>query len=264
MYKVYIVDDAVLVRKEIVLTTPWEALNCMVVGEAGDAHTAFEEIQKLQPDIVITDIKMNQKTGLDLIRELKADNCNAEYIVISGYSEFEYAFNSIKLEVQNYILKPISDGELMDTLKKTIKQIEAKKRTDIITQKIQVTEFLGDVRADLLEDYANSKLSIYLRKAMEYINLHYMEEITVKEVANELYISESYLTKLFKQEITITFIDYLTQVRIRNSIELLRNINLPIYEISDRVGYKDYRYYSQVFKKLIGISPKEYQKKLTN
>lgn len=262
MYKVFIVDDAVLVRKELVLTTPWESLNCTVVGQAGNAQTAMELIAELKPDIVITDIKMGQMSGLDLIRELKSQNIAAEFIIISGYSEFEYAFSAIKLEVQNYILKPISDEELMQTIQKTIAQIESRKQATIIKEKIQTEDPLEKIRAILQEVESRSNMHVYLRKALERIQLYYMEDLSMKDVANALFISESYLTKLFKQEINITFIEYLTQVRIRKSIELMKDINLPIYEIAERVGYKDYRYFSTIFKKMIGITPKEYRKKL--
>lgn len=262
MYKVFIADDSVLVRKELVLTTPWESLNCSVVGQAGNAQTAMKLIMELKPDIVITDIKMGQMSGLDLIRELKAQNITAEFIVISGYSEFEYAFSAIKLEVQNYILKPISDEELIRTLQKTIAQIEARKRATIIKEKIQKEDPLEKIKTILLEADSRGKMNVYLRKALEHIQRFYMEDLTVKDVAASLFISESYLTKLFKQEINITFIEYLTQVRIRKSIELMRDISLPIYGIAERVGYKDYRYFSAIFKKMIGITPKEYRQKL--
>lgn len=262
MFKVFIVDDAVLVRKELVLTTDWEGLNCSVVGEAGNAQTAMELILELKPDIVITDIKMGHMSGLDLIRELKARNVEAEFIVISGYSEFEYAFSAIKLEVQNYILKPISDEEIVQTIKKTIAQIETKKRATILKENIDIKDPEEKIRAVLYEAESKSHMNVYLRKALEHIRLYYMEDLGVKEVAGNLFISESYLTKLFKQELNITFIEYLTQVRIRKAIDLMQDISLPIYLISERVGYKDYRYFSAIFKKMIGLTPNEYRKSI--
>jgi len=260
VYKVYIVDDAALVRKELVLTTPWESLNCSVVGQAGNAETALEQILELKPDIVITDIKMGQMSGLDLIRELKLRNISSEFIVISGYSEFEYAFSAIKLEVKNYILKPISDEELIQTLKKTIEQIETKKRATIISEQIKTEEPMDKIRTVLFEAESKGKMHIYLRKALEFIQANYMEDLTMRDVASSLFISESYLTKLFKNELNITFIEYLTNYRIRKAIELMKDINLPIYEVAARVGYKDYRYFSAIFKKLIGITPNEYRR----
>jgi two-component system response regulator YesN len=262
MYKVYIIDDAILVRKELVLTVPWESLNCNVVGQSGNPQVALQEIIDLEPHIVITDIKMSHMSGLDLIQALKEKGCEAEFIVISAFSEFEYALSAIKLDVQDYLLKPISDAELLNALKKTMQRIEDKKESSIIKQRIQDTYQLKKAKINLLEDSVNSKLNIYLRKAIEYILLHFNEELTVRDIANQFLISESYLTKLFKQELNITFIEYLTQVRVRKSIEFMKDPGLPIYRITEMVGYKDYRYFSAVFKKQIGVSPSEYQKKI--
>ena len=252
MYKVYVVDDAALVRKEIVLTTPWNALGCIVVGQAEDGRIAFEEILELKPDIIITDIKMAYMDGLEMIRQLKDAGVEAEFVVISAYSEFEYAFHAIKLEVQDYILKPISDEEFISTIRKSIQRIKEKKNAEKMD--------FGKEN-EFLEGFDNKNLNTHLRKAIAYIKEHYAEELTIKEVASQLLISESYLGKLFKAEANSTFVEFVTRTRIHESVELLKNKNMPIYEIAKRVGYKDYRYYSMIFKKLIGVTPKEYQKK---
>ena len=132
MYKVYVADDSILFRKELVLTTPWEALNCNVIGQAGDGYIAMDEIIKTNPDIVITDIRMPKMDGLELIKELKDRDFDAEFIVISAYSEFEYALKAIKLGVHDYVLKPINDEELMETLSKVIERIKEKENSNII------------------------------------------------------------------------------------------------------------------------------------
>jgi len=92
---------------------------------------------------------------------------------------------------------------------------------------------------------------------MSNVNAHLRNAM----VAAALYISESYLGKLFKTEINTTFVEYVTKVRIYEPLELLKDKNIPIYEVSEQVGYRDYRYYGMIFKKLMGITPKEYQKK---
>ena len=252
MYKVYVVDDAALVRKEIVLTTPWKQVDCVVVGQAADGRDALKEIPKLQPDIVITDIKMAYIDGLELIQALKNEGVEAEFIVISGYSEFEYAFHAIKLEVQNYILKPICDEELLESIQKSIQRIEERRRIEMTSARIH---------DELISDFKDKNLNAYLREAIEYLRENFSLDLIIRNVANHLSISESYLAKLFKTEINCTFVEFLTRTRIYESTKLMKNKNMPIYEIAERVGYKDYRYFSMVFKKLIGVTPKEYQKK---
>ncbi len=88
---------------------------------------------------------------------------------------------------------------------------------------------------------------------------NYGRELSIRDVASYLSISESYLAKLFKVELKITFLEYLTRVRMRRAMELMRDKNMPIYEVAERVGYRDYRHFSATFKKLAGVGPKEFQ-----
>ena len=112
MYQVYIVDDAVLTRKALVMTMPWDQWGCVVVGSADDGEKAFEDIREMEPDIVITDIRMVHVGGLELIGRCRAQGIRSQFIIISGYNEFEYAKAALRMEVLDYILKPIDDEEL--------------------------------------------------------------------------------------------------------------------------------------------------------
>lgn len=245
MNRVYIVDDAVLTRKALVMTMPWDQWGCVVVGSADDGDKAWEDIAAFQPDIVITDIRMVRVNGLELIKRCRESGIQIQFIIISGYNEFEYAKAALKLEVLDYILKPIDDEEL----KKAV--YRAKERIAGARNKPQETMFFPE--------YDEKNMNAYLRTALDYVQDHFDSDLSVREVAAYLGISESYLAKLFKVEIKITFLEYLTRVRMRRAMELMREKNMPIYEIAERVGYKDYRYFSSTFKKLAGIGPKEFQ-----
>jgi two-component system response regulator YesN len=97
--------------------------------------------------------------------------------------------------------------------------------------------------------------------AQKYIRDHYeREELTLQEVADEIKISSSYLSRLLRQEVGLSFIDYLTQVRIKQAVRLLHDPSLKIYEIAERVGYNGQHYFSTAFKKVLGVSPIEYRK----
>ncbi len=96
MIGVVIVEDESYIRKGMVVTTPWEKFCCKVVGEAGDGQEGYDLIKKLDPDIVITDVNMPVMDGIEMIRKLENDS-KAEYIIISGYSDFSYAQQAIKL-----------------------------------------------------------------------------------------------------------------------------------------------------------------------
>lgn len=255
MYQVYIVDDAVLTRKALALTVPWDQWDCVVVGTGENGEKALEEISRLLPDIVITDIRMACMNGLELIDKCRNANLNIQFIIISGYNEFEYAQKAMKLEVLDYILKPIDDEELHQAIIKAIRRLEEsseKRRND-------QENGTGDWKLRI--NYDEKNLNAYLRQALEYVQEKYNQDLSVRIIAGFLNISESYLAKLFKVELNLTFLEYLTRVRIRKAVELMKDKNMPIYEIAERVGYKDYRHFSTIFKKYMGVGPKEYQMK---
>ena len=102
--------------------------------------------------------------------------------------------------------------------------------------------------------------SKYVLQAMDYIGAHYQDpNITVGEIARHLGLSEGHLSHTFKKETDYTLLNYLTRYRIHKAMELLRDCRLKIYEVAEQVGYRDITYFSATFKKLVGISPSEYQ-----
>ena len=253
MYQVYIVDDAVLTRKALVMTMPWDQWGCVVVGSADDGEKAFEDIREMEPDIVITDIRMVHVGGLELIGRCRAQGIRSHFIIISGYNEFEYAKAALRMEVLDYILKPIDDEELHGAVEKAVQRIGESR-----AMMAEHREQDGESRSLLLE-YDEKNINAYLRRALEYVQANYGRELSIRDVASYLSISESYLAKLFKVELKITFLEYLTRVRMRRAMELMREKNMPIYEVAERVGYRDYRHFSATFKKLAGVGPKEFQ-----
>src|SRR5690554_1419626 len=103
MKKIVIVEDEILVKKGLVLTTDWEKLGCRVVGEAENGLQGIEVIEKLKPDIVLTDVRMPGMNGIEMIERLKG-KVEAEYIILSAYSEFSYAKKAISLGVREYLV----------------------------------------------------------------------------------------------------------------------------------------------------------------
>jgi len=101
-----------------------------------------------------------------------------------------------------------------------------------------------------------------LGEALKYIRENYNKDITLEDVARNVYISPYYLSHLFKEELNITFLEYLTMVRMEEAKKLLKDTSLSIVAIASQVGYEDASYFSKVFKKYVGISPAQYRKNL--
>ncbi|WP_339239030.1 response regulator [Paenibacillus sp. FSL R5-0517] len=122
-FKVLIVDDEYLIRNLLRMRIDWEQQGMVIVGEASDAAEALDQVELLRPDIVFTDIYMPKMDGIELSRILMERYPNLKIVVVTGHDEFEYARQSVKLGISDFILKPIRASELL--------QVTAKLRTAI-------------------------------------------------------------------------------------------------------------------------------------
>lgn len=127
MWKALIADDENLICRLVQALVDWDSLDMELVGTAANGLDALELIRKCNPDILITDIRMPGCSGLELIREAKGINPELEIIIISGYAHFEYAKSAISYGVGNYLLKPIQQPELRETLQKIRLRLMEKK-----------------------------------------------------------------------------------------------------------------------------------------
>ncbi|RUS48590.1 helix-turn-helix domain-containing protein [Cohnella sp. AR92] len=118
--------------------------------------------------------------------------------------------------------------------------------------------FLQQFEQILAEQMSSPSYSRKVRQALDYIRDHYAEELTADAIAEKLGISRDHLRHLFKEETGQTVLDTLTQVRMEQAKKLLRDGSLRIYEIAERVGYRNSQYFSQVFRKQVGMTPLEY------
>ncbi len=128
-YKVLLVDDEEEVMDTIEHRISWNEMGFEVIGKARNGVKALEISEKMQPDVVITDIKMPYMDGLELARNLKQDNPDMRILILTGFDEFEYAREAVHLEIEEYILKPVNANELSDCLKR-LKDVLDKEREE--------------------------------------------------------------------------------------------------------------------------------------
>lgn len=261
MIRCIIAEDEKILRKGLILTTDWNSLGCEIVGEAENGKQALDIFIKEKPDLLITDIRMPVMDGLELIEKAK-EYMDAEFIIMSGYNDFSYAKKAIHLGVSEYILKPLDEDEFIDAIIHVKKKLQKKKLSAMTnTETIDTNE--KQQPTDSMEYFIsqNQSKNRYICEAIKYIQKHYDQDIALKDICKSLLISESYLTKLFKEHLNYSFIDYLTHCRIYRACELLIKPDIKIYSVAEQVGYKDQRYFSVIFKKITGLTPKEYQNK---
>lgn len=191
MLKVFLVEDECVVREGIKKNIDWKANGYEFCGEASDGELAYPLIQKLQPDIVITDIKMPFMDGLELSRLIKLEFPKIEIIILSGYEEFEYAKEAIKIGVAQYLSKPINGDELLKEVKNVAEKIEEQQR-----------------ELEIKEKYRKEMEEMYLLERKNYFQYLVNSEKTVPELlkmAGKLHIDITaswYNIALLKYQIT--------------------------------------------------------------
>ena len=241
MPKVIIVDDekyiVSAIQKYISTYLPsFEVCGCFFDGE-----DALDFVVTNSVDIVITDICMPNMDGLELTKEIYDRNLPCKIIIISGYSEFEYAQSAIKYHVFNYLLKPLDFKELNNSLLAIVK-------------KQGVYQAVPEMNSD-------SQFDDIIEKAIKYLDDHYSEDLNREELANVVFLSPPHFSYLFKKKTGITYMDYLTKLRIQKAKELL-GTNMKISDISKRVGYTSPNRFFINFRNYTGYTPSDYRKKL--
>ncbi len=260
MIKVLIVEDEEIIRKGLVYTIDWMTMGCMVVADAENGAEGLEKIRQYSPHVVITDIKMPRLSGIDMLEEAEKLNYTGfKSIILTSYSEFEYAKKAIQLKVFDYVLKPVDEEKLKEVISKVKLAIEKEKLNN------SILEIAGKNTAGELADlnvYINTEVSknIYVSRALQEIKENYNHKISVEAIAEEMGVSASYLSRRFKDLTSQTFLDMLNKYRVQKAVEFMALGLYRIYEISDMTGFSDYKHFCSVFKKYTNTSPTEFIK----
>ena len=239
MFQVLLVDDEPSVRLGMKKLIDWEQYGFVLTDTACNGLEACNMQKDGDYDLIITDLKMPGMDGLTMIRTMRQDGYDGEFMILSAYGEFEYARSAMQYGVRYYLLKPVDEQMLIQYLQ-TLKEL------------LQGRDSAGNA-----EDAAD-----VVSQVKQYTNANYQEKLSLKMVASELNFNASYLGRTFKRSEGVSYSEYLNQVRIRKAKQLLQSGGKKIFEIADMVGYQDESYFNRCFKRIEGITPTEYQAKL--
>ncbi|KGP71868.1 response regulator transcription factor [Pontibacillus yanchengensis] len=348
MYKVITVDDEKLIKRSIHALILKHQTGFEVVGEAIDGEDALQLCTDLSPDLVITDIRMPKMNGLSFIQKVKENNEHTQFIVVSGYDEFEYAQTALRYGVVDFLLKPIKPNQFLASLQKVHHQLEMKDKAskersewlwnvkvfaeelvnhiwlledqhvrtkmeeihqNLLNKQVEnqtmkrlytdlITYMKGELRnqAERMSDLSyidettlpdkqenmrefmitlcesiihtiKGKRNFGHRKniltAVSYLEEHFTKaNVSLQEVSNLVDMSPSYFSMEFKQEMGISFKQYLTKKRMDKAKDLLHNPIYKTYEIAEAIGYGDYPHFTKTFKKSTGLTPTQYRKRI--
>jgi two-component system, response regulator YesN len=263
MYKFLVVDDEEIVRRGFRNKIEWTAAGFEYLPPCKNGREAIERIKQDHPDVVMTDICMPLVDGLEVAAYIANHFPEIIVIILSGYDEFEYARSALRNNVVEYLLKPITSGELIELVAKLkIRLDENTRQSDKLKSSDPQPRFLG---SELAPGFPNTKGSrslamIKITEVQEYIERNFAQKkLSLDDISRDLFISPSYLTRLLKHNSGKTFVDSLTEFRIEKAKELLSSSNLKTYTVAEMVGYSDPHYFSTIFKKMTGKTPSEYR-----
>ena len=246
MWKVLAADDEAYIREALKKLINWEKMNCVLIDVVDDGQELINKIEEEEPDIVITDIQMPEVNGMDVCKYLYETYPETQVIILTAYSDFSYAKTAIKYSICGYVLKVSIMDELPDAIEKAIGNLNQLKR------EIEKNE------KDLLE-----QLSL-IQQIDHYIEQNYKKKLSLDDIAEALHINSSYLSRVYKLKKGKNLFDNILNLRIEAAKDYLINTDMRTYEISELVGVEDASYFSKMFKKITGLSPKEYRKQEGN
>jgi len=177
MLKIMIIDDEFYFREALKVSIPWKELGFEICGEAKNGKDALEKVADLKPDIMIVDINMPIIDGLEFIQSVREQGIESKFIILTGHSEFNYAKQAVQLGVNNYILKPVNEEELINSLLE-IKEIinrETNIKFEIEDLKQQVRDSLPLLKDKLLNELIQGSLipkENETMKKMEYLKIN--------------------------------------------------------------------------------------------
>ncbi len=249
MYKVVIIDNEPIIVEGLSKAVHWEKWDCQVAATAENGQSGIEIIKRENPDILFSDIRMPGMDGLSMIAALKSEHPHMQIAILTGFRDFEYAREAIRLGVTRFLLKPSKMEELEEAVQVMVQNLSHRKEN---------TE--GEKEEGGPEAAAAG--SFIAQNAVKYIEENYMEKLKLSDVADHVYVSQWHLSKILNQHVEKSFSDILNHARIEKAKELLREPSLRIGDIAEKVGFLDMAHFSRVFKKHTGVSANEFRNQM--
>lgn len=242
-YTAFLVDNEAWALVYLERSLSWEENGFSLLGSSVNSVEALDTILRLKPDAVITDIRMPELSGLELMEKAHQAGLVCEFVLLSGFPEFSYAQEAVRLGAFEYCLKPISPQQGNELLGRLRERLDARKGSE--SPRERPARLSGNETLD---------------RILQYIQEHYQEKLRLKGIADRFYLSPGYCSALFSKHLGRTFPEYLTELRVGLACRLLSDTHLSIHEIASQTGIDDSFYFSKVFKRAMGVTPGQYRR----
>lgn len=248
-YSVILVEDEKIVRDELASSIGWERLGLALKAVAGDGIEGEALIRRMEPDIVITDIRLPGIDGLEMLSRCAVSHA----VIMSGHTDFTYMKKAIKLGVFDYLLKPVDDDELEATLSSLVERI---REEDKGYERLRKKQRSADSEQIPLPQGVNNHV---VDSSISFIASNYDKPVGLQEAASFLGLSESHLSRLFKEVTGLNFLQYLNAWRINKSVEMMKDPKRNIGEIATSCGFPTPGYFAKIFKRFTGVTPTQFR-----
>lgn len=249
LYTVLLVDDEPWALKGLKLTLKWEKMGFKVIGETTSAKDAWASICKNRPDVVFSDIRMPEITGLEMLKLARERGLDTEFVIVSGFSDFSYAQEALRYSVFDYLIKPIMEEDGDKVLLRLKEKLGKKKEA------APKTKGEAKIKGAIVHNKG-------FKEILNYINDNYNKKLYLKELAEQFYLNPNYCCYLFRKHLGTSFSEYVTDLRMREAGRLFKDKSSSISDVARAVGYEDYYYFNKIFKRYYGITPLQYKKKM--
>ncbi len=261
MRRLLVAEDEELARRELETTVPWEEWGFVLIGAAEDGKHAWDMLVERRAEVVVTDIRMPGFDGMELMRKAESElapEARPLFIIVSGHADFAYAREAVRLGAFDYLVKPIDDAELESTMRRAASRADERSRMAGLERVVSADRAVGLLR-ELTTERLSDSGDVYVEAAIADIQTRFVVDLSADAVAERLGITGDHLSRLLKRATGLTFNEYLTRLRMKRAMELLGDHSVRIGEVADMSGYRDARYFSTLFRRIVGMTPSEFR-----
>lgn len=246
-YKLLIAEDEIIERSSLCKTLNTHLGEYLTILEAENGIDALELFYRESPDILLLNIEMPGISGLDVAKKIREVNRVCALLLLADQDNIAYAKQAIALRALDYLPKPYDRKKLILSVQEALQNLGCFGNS--LPESHPEPEFSPE----------DTRLTIVREDISTYIDTHYMEELSMKNVAHAMNYSDAYFCKLFKQCFHVNFSTYLNEYRIQKAKDMMHNPRITVKDISTACGYTDSNYFARVFKRLTGRTPTEYR-----
>jgi two-component system response regulator YesN len=263
MINIVLADDEPITRQGLALLD-WAGEDFNVVGVAAHGVEALQLVRKWKPDLLLTDIRMPGLGGLELMQVAIREQPNLKVVFLTAHHQLNYALEAITLGAVGFVLKPTEPEEIMKECRKAQRLIamERSRSSQEEGMREQLKEYAMTLHEKIMPQSDAEALHAVVRVMLDHMEQHYMNNITIDSLAKMHHFNPDYLSRLFKKETGDTFVNTLTRMRMQKAVSLLGDNQMKVYEVAEKVGIRDTRYFGQMFKKRYGVKPNEFRKQI--